>query len=102
MDTVNLVAASLSSPPLAPAVGSQTKKFQRPLLPVSLTKLNLREQLVDTENRIHRLEQELEAHLTRPPERAACRRLLTEFVEKENYLQSEVSALSLLPWLCPH
>ncbi|XP_023230017.1 uncharacterized protein LOC111630187, partial [Centruroides sculpturatus] len=40
VDTLNLVAASLSAPPLASAVGSQ-KKFQRPLLPVSHTKLNL-------------------------------------------------------------
>ena len=40
IDTVNFVAASLSAPPLPGAVGSQ-KKFQRPLLPVSYTKLNL-------------------------------------------------------------
>lgn len=40
IDTINLVAASLSAPPLPGAVGSQ-RKFQRPLLPCSITKLNL-------------------------------------------------------------
>ena len=40
VDTLNYVAASLSAPPLPGAVGSQ-KKFQRPLLPVSYTRLNM-------------------------------------------------------------
>ena len=40
MDTINLVAASLSAPPLPGAVGSQ-RKFQRPLMPSSYTRLNL-------------------------------------------------------------
>jgi len=38
--TINYVAASLSAPPLPGAVGSQ-KKFQRPLMPCSYTKLSL-------------------------------------------------------------
>ena len=40
IDTLNYVAAILSAPPLPGAVGSQ-KKFQRPLLPASYTRLNL-------------------------------------------------------------
>lgn len=40
IDTINFVCASFSSQPLEGAVGSQ-KKFQRPLLPCSHTKLNL-------------------------------------------------------------
>ncbi|XP_034245374.1 PH and SEC7 domain-containing protein-like isoform X2 [Thrips palmi] len=59
IDTINFVCASFSSQPLASAVGSQ-KKFQRPLLPCSHTKLNLREQLRDHEERVVRLEAELE------------------------------------------
>ena len=38
--TINYVAASLSAPPLPGAIGSQ-KKFQRPLMPCSHTKLSL-------------------------------------------------------------
>ncbi|XP_026287868.1 PH and SEC7 domain-containing protein isoform X2 [Frankliniella occidentalis] len=59
IDTINFVCASFSSQPLASAVGSQ-KKFQRPLLPCSHTKLNLREQLRDHEERVLRIEAELE------------------------------------------
>lgn len=40
IDTINFVAASLSAPPLPGGVGSQ-KKFQRPLMPASYTKLNM-------------------------------------------------------------
>lgn len=40
IDTINSVCAAFSAQPLAGAVGSQ-RKFQRPLLPCSHTKLNL-------------------------------------------------------------
>ena len=40
IDTLNFVSASLSAPPLPGAVGSQ-RKFQRPLLPATYTRLNL-------------------------------------------------------------
>ncbi|XP_023238782.1 PH and SEC7 domain-containing protein 2-like isoform X3 [Centruroides sculpturatus] len=89
IDTINFVAASLSAPPLACGVGSQ-KKFQRPLLPVSHTKLNFREQLQDQEDNIARLEKELEEHLSRAPDRGAKSRHVHEFAEKEAYLQYEL------------
>lgn len=40
VDTINLVCASFSAPPLEGGVGSQ-KRFQRPLLPSTKTKLML-------------------------------------------------------------
>jgi PH/SEC7 domain-containing protein len=43
VNLINLVAAMFSSPPLASAVGS-AKTFQRPLLPVSVTRYTLQEQ----------------------------------------------------------
>lgn len=90
VDMVNFVAASLSSPPLAPAVGSQVKTFQRPLLPVSLTKLNMRDQLIEHEKRISKLEFELEGHLENHIDRSGTKRELAEQAEKEQYLQHEV------------
>ncbi|KAF0287751.1 PH and SEC7 domain-containing protein 4 [Amphibalanus amphitrite] len=45
VDTVNFVAASLSSPPLPGAVGSQ-RRFQRPLLPSGVTSRSLHYQPV--------------------------------------------------------
>ncbi|XP_050052665.1 uncharacterized protein [Dermacentor andersoni] len=89
VDTLNFVTASLSAPPLAGAVGSQ-KRFQRPLLPVSHTKFNLREQLTDHENRIVWLEKELEEHVANAPEKGAKSRTVAEFVEKESFLQNEL------------
>lgn len=73
-------------------MGSEPK-FQRPLLPVSHTKFSLREQLLDHEKRIAKLQQELEQHLSRAPERAAPRRVLAQYAEKQLYLQAEVSAV---------
>lgn len=39
IDTINYAAASLSAPPLPGACGSQ-KKFERPLMPSSYTRLS--------------------------------------------------------------
>ncbi|XP_050669549.1 PH and SEC7 domain-containing protein isoform X3 [Leptidea sinapis] len=60
VETINFVCAAYSAPPLAGAVGSQ-RKFQRPLLPCSHTKLSMREQLSEHEERVSRLEEELAA-----------------------------------------
>ncbi|KAL4708299.1 hypothetical protein ACJJTC_007705 [Scirpophaga incertulas] len=60
VETINFVCAAYSAPPLAGAVGSQ-RKFQRPLLPCSHTKLSMREQLAEHEERAARLEEELAA-----------------------------------------
>ncbi|RWS01089.1 PH and SEC7 domain-containing protein 2-like protein, partial [Dinothrombium tinctorium] len=90
IEKINLVAASLSSPPLPSAVGSQTKKFQKPLLPVNHTKLSLRDQLIDHQTRKLKLEQELEELLTTHVEKGSSRRSLNEFAEKESYLQFEL------------
>lgn len=60
VETINFVCASYSAAPLAGAVGSQ-RKFQRPLLPCSHSKLNMRDQLAAHEERVTRLEEELSA-----------------------------------------
>ncbi|GFR06024.1 PH and SEC7 domain-containing protein 3 [Trichonephila clavata] len=90
VDTINLVSASLSAPPLPGGVGYQ-RKFQRPLLPISHTKLNLREQLQDHETRIVWLEKEYEELLTRTPEKALKSRFVHEYAEKEAYLLNELT-----------
>lgn len=96
MDAINLAAATVSSPPLAPAIGSQPSKFQRPLLPVSHTKFSLKEQLIDHENRIQKLEAELQSHQSMCPARSSTRRVLVEYEEKESYLQNEVRYCGLI------
>lgn len=58
---------------------------------MSHTKFNLREQLLDHDYRILKMEQELESHVNKPPEsRTASRRILAEYAEKEIFFQNEV------------
>lgn len=90
IDTINYVAACLSAPSLSGAVGSTQKKFQRPLLPVAPTKLNFREQLLELESKVMKLEKEIEEHTSHPPDRSAKSRIIHEFTEKENFLQYEL------------
>ncbi|CAH0552778.1 unnamed protein product, partial [Brassicogethes aeneus] len=89
IDNINFVCASFSAPPLEAAVGSQ-KKFQRPLLPCSHTKLNLREQLADHEERVYRLEATLDEHRKNPPEKGSKSLVVQNYKEKEAYLNFEL------------
>ncbi|CAG9559843.1 unnamed protein product [Danaus chrysippus] len=80
VETINFVCASYSAAPLAGAVGSQ-RKFQRPLLPCTHTKLSMREQLAEHEERAARLEEELAAlRLARDPHSR----------DKDHYLMHEI------------
>ncbi|XP_056634104.1 PH and SEC7 domain-containing protein isoform X10 [Diorhabda sublineata] len=89
IDTINFVSASFSAPPLEAAVGSQ-KKFQRPLLPCSHTKLSLREQLADHEERVMRLGAMLDDHRKSPPEKGSKSQVIQNYKEKETYLTYEL------------
>lgn len=95
IDTINLVAASLSAPVLPAAIGSQFNKFQRPLLPSSLTKCNTREQLAEHQARIQLLTKELEDHENKRPDQEASKRLMHEYLEKKSYYEFEVRSHSL-------
>nr|CAD7200399.1 unnamed protein product [Timema douglasi] len=89
IDTINLVCASFSAQPLAGAVGSQ-RKFQRPLLPCSHTRLSLRDQLRDHEDRVQRLEAELDDHRRHPPDKNTKSLSIQNYKEKDAYLHYEV------------
>ncbi|CAB3377447.1 Hypothetical predicted protein [Cloeon dipterum] len=98
IDTINFVAASFSAQPLASAVGSQ-RKFQRPLLPCSHSKLNLREQLRDHEERVSKLENELEDHRRHVPERGAKSLSIQNHREKDAFLQYELKRYKTYAYL---
>ncbi|XP_046393713.1 PH and SEC7 domain-containing protein-like [Ischnura elegans] len=98
IDTINFVAASFSAQPLASAVGSQ-RKFQRPLLPCSHTKLNLREQLRDHEDRVQRLEAELDEHRRHPPDRGAKSLSVQNYREKDAFLHFELKRYKTYAYL---
>ncbi|OAD61639.1 PH and SEC7 domain-containing protein 3 [Eufriesea mexicana] len=98
IDTINFVCASFSCQPLAEAVGSQ-RKFQRPLLPCSHTKLSPREQLRDHEERVNKLEAELEEHRRHPPERGAKALTVQNYKEKDAYLHHELKRYKTYAYL---
>ncbi|XP_011331529.1 PH and SEC7 domain-containing protein 1 isoform X2 [Ooceraea biroi] len=98
IDTINFVCASFSCQPLAGAVGSQ-RKFQRPLLPCSHTKLTSREQLRDHEDRVNRLEAELDEHRRHPPERGAKALTVQNYKEKDAYLHHELKRYKTYAYL---
>lgn len=98
METINFVAASLSAPPLPGGIGSQ-RKFQRPLMPSSYTKKNMSEQLALHTERVSELEKELHDHRICPPEKGAKSRVIHEYLEKENFLESELKRFQTYKYL---
>lgn len=87
IETINFVCGAFSTPALSGAIGN-SKRFQRPLLPCSRTKLTFREQFASHERQIQLLEQSLDEHRqgTVPSKGLG----LQNFKEKEAYLCYEI------------
>ncbi|XP_078577179.1 uncharacterized protein LOC144862517 isoform X2 [Branchiostoma floridae x Branchiostoma japonicum] len=98
MTMINLAAASLSSPPLPAAIGSQ-KKFRRPVMPVAPTRLTPTEQLQHHENKVQSLEQELAEHRQYAPDKRARSHVIREWHEKHNYLEFEITRFKTYVYL---
>lgn len=111
IETINYVCAAFSAPPLEGGVGSQ-KRYQRPLLPTSRTKLlqvregywkvphcllttllhSQKEQLATQEGKIIQLQQEFDDHKQGPvPTKGLA---LQNYREKEAFLKYEVGSES--------
>ncbi|KAK5854426.1 hypothetical protein PBY51_015495 [Eleginops maclovinus] len=84
---INVVAAMFSAPPFPAAIGSQ-KRFSRPLLPGSLTKLTQEEQVKCHEGRFRSVSSEL-AELSSEPDRKVKGRELEEHKLRQEYLEFE-------------
>uniref|UniRef100_A0A9J8CCC8 Pleckstrin and Sec7 domain containing 2 n=1 Tax=Cyprinus carpio carpio TaxID=630221 RepID=A0A9J8CCC8_CYPCA len=85
---INLVAALFSAPAFPAAIGSM-KKFCRPLLPSSTTRLNQEEQLKSHENKLKQVSLELEEHKRSPPDLTPKSKESEEYRIKEHYLTYE-------------
>ncbi|KAM3862873.1 PH and SEC7 domain-containing protein 1 [Diretmus argenteus] len=85
---INAVAAMFSAPPFPAAIGSQ-KKFSRPLLPGSTTKLSQEEQLRSHENRFKSVSSELVDLTTSSPDHKVKGRELEELKLRQEYLEFE-------------
>ncbi|MEQ2183154.1 hypothetical protein GOODEAATRI_029713 [Goodea atripinnis] len=87
---INVVAAMFSAPPFPAAIGSQ-KRFSRPLLPGSNTKLSQEEQLKSHESRFRAVSSELVEVTASTPDRKVKGRELEEQKLRKEYLEFEVS-----------
>ncbi|XP_054606417.2 PH and SEC7 domain-containing protein 1 isoform X4 [Nothobranchius furzeri] len=85
---INVVAAMFSAPPFPAAIGSQ-KRFSRPLLPGSNTKLSQEEQLKSHENRFRAVSSELVELTASTPDRKVKGRELEEQKFRKEYLEFE-------------
>ncbi|XP_060904824.1 PH and SEC7 domain-containing protein 2 isoform X1 [Labrus mixtus] len=85
---INLVAALFSAPAFPAAIGSM-KKFCRPILPSSSTRLKQGEQLLSHESKLKQMSLELEEHRKNSPSADPKSREWEEFRLKEHYLTYE-------------
>ncbi|XP_033962615.1 PH and SEC7 domain-containing protein 1-like isoform X1 [Pseudochaenichthys georgianus] len=85
---INTVATMFSAPPFPAAIGSQ-KKFSRPLLPGTMSKLSEEEQVRSHENRFRALSTELTELRSYPPDRKVKGRELEEYRQRDEYLEFE-------------
>uniref|UniRef100_A0A8C2WIG9 Pleckstrin and Sec7 domain containing n=1 Tax=Cyclopterus lumpus TaxID=8103 RepID=A0A8C2WIG9_CYCLU len=86
---INVVAAMFSAPPFPAAIGSQ-KRFSRPLLPGSNTKLSQEEQVKSHENRFRAVSSELADLTASTPNQKVKGRELEEQKLRQEYLEFEV------------
>ncbi|XP_055746940.1 uncharacterized protein LOC129829259 isoform X3 [Salvelinus fontinalis] len=85
---INTVSAMFSAPPFPAAIGSQ-KKFARPLLPSSTSKLSQEEQVQSHETRFRAISTELAELRSYPPDRKVKGRELEEYRQRDEYLEFE-------------
>ncbi|XP_051037886.1 PH and SEC7 domain-containing protein 3 isoform X1 [Phodopus roborovskii] len=85
---INCVAAVFSAPPFPAAIGSQ-KKFSRPLLPATTTKLSQEEQLKSHESKLKQITTELAEHRSYPPDKKVKAKDIDEYKLKDHYLDFE-------------
>ncbi|XP_048361528.1 PH and SEC7 domain-containing protein 1 isoform X2 [Sphaerodactylus townsendi] len=90
MTRINVVAAMFSAPPFPAAIGSQ-KKFSRPLLPSSTTRLTQEEQLKSHEAKFKAMAAELLEHRASLPDKKVKGKEYEELKQKEEYLVFEKS-----------
>ncbi|XP_053824798.1 PH and SEC7 domain-containing protein 3-like isoform X1 [Vidua chalybeata] len=88
INKINCVAAVFSAPPFPAAIGSQ-KKFSRPLLPATTTKLSQDEQLKSHEAKLKQISTELSEHRSYPPDKKLKGKEVDDYKLKDHYLEFE-------------
>ncbi|XP_064355805.1 PH and SEC7 domain-containing protein 3-like isoform X2 [Dromaius novaehollandiae] len=98
INKINCVAAVFSAPPFPAAIGSQ-KKFSRPLLPATTTKLSQDEQLESHKARLKQIFTELAEHRSYPPDKKLRGKEVDDYKLKDHYLEFEALPGMEDPWL---
>ncbi|XP_069781919.1 PH and SEC7 domain-containing protein 1 isoform X2 [Narcine bancroftii] len=88
INKMNLVAAIFSAPPFPAAIGSQ-KRFSRPLLPATTTKMSQEDQMKSHEAKLKQISTELTEHRSYPPDKKVKAKEIDEYRLKEHYLEFE-------------
>ncbi|XP_043530238.1 PH and SEC7 domain-containing protein 3-like isoform X2 [Chiloscyllium plagiosum] len=88
INKMNQVAATFSAPPFPAAIGSQ-KRFSRPLLPATTTKMTQEDQLKSHEAKLKQISTELTEHRSYPPDKKVKAKEIDEYRLKEHYLEFE-------------
>ncbi|XP_060093079.1 PH and SEC7 domain-containing protein 3 isoform X2 [Heteronotia binoei] len=88
INKINCVAAVFSAPPFPAAIGSQ-KKFSRPLLPATTTKLSQDDQLKSHEAKLKQISTELAEHRSYPPDKKLKGKEVEDYKLKDHYLDFE-------------
>eukprot|EP00076_Gallus_gallus_P035445 XP_025000983.1 PH and SEC7 domain-containing protein 3 isoform X1 [Gallus gallus] len=88
INKINCVAAVFSAPPFPAAIGSQ-KKFSRPLLPATTTKLSQDEQLKSHEAKLKQISTELAEHRSYPPDKKLKGKEVDDYRLRDHYLEFE-------------
>ncbi|XP_072898646.1 PH and SEC7 domain-containing protein 1 isoform X2 [Hemitrygon akajei] len=88
INRMNLVAAMFSAPPFPAAIGSQ-KRFSRPLLPATTTKMSQEDQMKSHEAKLKQISTELTEHRSYPPDKKVKAKEIDEYRLKEHYLEFE-------------
>ncbi|XP_078259974.1 PH and SEC7 domain-containing protein 1 isoform X1 [Rhinoraja longicauda] len=88
INRMNLVAAMFSAPPFPAAIGSQ-KRFSRPLLPATTTKMSQEDQMKSHEAKLKQISTELAEHRSYPPDKKVKAKEIDEYRLKEHYLEFE-------------
>ncbi|XP_067901163.1 PH and SEC7 domain-containing protein 1 isoform X2 [Heterodontus francisci] len=88
INKMNLVAAMFSAPPFPAAIGSQ-KRFSRPLLPATTTKMTQEDQLKSHDAKLKQISTELTEHRSYPPDKKVKAKEIDEYRLKEHYLEFE-------------
>eukprot|EP00795_Rhopilema_esculentum_P012669 gene12669-3379_t len=91
VDAINITAAALSSPPL-PAPCSSSKQFTRPVMPVSVTRLNLEQQIKRHSERAESIDKDMQNHRELQPNENS--KDFKDWVDKMDYLEFEYKRFS--------